>query len=335
MGHIKISVIIPVYNVEQYIRRCAESLTNQDLPLEEFEVIFVNDGTKDNSIQVLKDNIDFGKYTNFHIYNKENGGLSSARNFGLDKITGDYVWFVDSDDWIEPNCLDKILHKLEETHPDVLYIHADDYEGDKIYKRGGFFEFGIVSGKYFLEYLKKYNCAQFYILKRGFILQYGFKFRQGLLHEDNEFTPRVLYHASRVTSIEGYFYHFFKHPGSITTTPNPKKLFDLIEIANSYKEYAKELPDKDKYLYCNVIGNNINQAMFECPKYTKDIQQAVNSTISKGNFSGDLLKASIKKYKLEGFLFSIFPKKCLKIYSFLQSFNRDKGGQKKMRQLET
>lgn len=331
----KLSIIIPIYNVEKYIGRCAESVLNQNVPPSQYEVIFVNDGTKDNSVEVLNKAIDFEKFPNFHIYNKENGGLSSARNFGLDKAHGDYVWFVDSDDWIEPNCLAKIVKKLNEMNPDILYIHADDYEDDKIYKRGDYFDFGIVRGKYFLEYLKKYNCTQFYILKRGFILQYEFKFRLGLLHEDNEFTPRVLYHASKVTSIEGYFYHFFKHPGSITTTPNPKKLTDLIEIAKSYKEYAKELPDKDKYLYCNVIGNNINQAMFECPKYTKDIQQAVNSAISKGNFSGDLLKASIKKYKLEGFLFTIFPKKCLKIYSFLQCFNRDKGGQNKMRQLKS
>lgn len=331
----KLSIIIPIYNVEKYIGRCAESVLNQNVPPSQYEVIFVNDGTKDNSVEVLNKAIDFEKFPNFHIYNKENGGLSSARNFGLDKAHGDYVWFVDSDDWIEPNCLAKIVKKLNEMNPDILYIHADDYEDDKIYKRGDYFDFGIVRGKYFLEYFKKYNCTQFYILKRGFILQYEFKFRLGLLHEDNEFTPRVLYHASKVTSIEGYFYHFFKHPGSITTTPNPKKLTDLIEIAKSYKEYAKELPDKDKYLYCNVIGNNINQAMFECPKYTKDIQQAVNSAISKGNFSGDLLKASIKKYKLEGFLFTIFPKKCLKIYSFLQCFNRDKGGQNKMRQLKS
>lgn len=331
----KLSIIIPIYNVEKYIGRCAESVLNQNVPPSQYEVIFVNDGTKDNSVEVLNKAIDFEKFPNFHIYNKENGGLSSARNFGLDKAHGDYVWFVDSDDWIEPNCLAKIVKKLNEMNPDILYIHADDYEDDKIYKRGDYFDFGIVRGKYFLEYLKKYNCTQFYILKRGFILQYEFKFRLGLLHEDNEFTPRVLYHASKVTSIEGYFYHFFKHPGSITTTPNPKKLTDLIEIAKSYKEYAKELPDKDKYLYCNVIGNNINQAMFECPKYTKDIQQAVNSAISKGNFSGDLLKASMKKYKLEGFLFTIFPKKCLKIYSFLQCFNRDKGGQNKMRQLKS
>lgn len=331
----KLSIIIPIYNVEKYIGRCAESVLNQNVPPSQYEVIFVNDGTKDNSVEVLNKAIDFEKFPNFHIYNKENGGLSSARNFGLDKAHGDYVWFVDSDDWIEPNCLAKIVKKLNEMNPDILYIHADDYEDDKIYKRGDYFDFGIVRGKYFLEYLKKYNCTQFYILKRGFILQYEFKFRLGLLHEDNEFTPRVLYHASKVTSIEGYFYHFFKHPGSITWTPNPKRLFDLIKIAKTYKEYAKELPDEDKYLYCNVIGNNINQAMFECPKYTKDIQQAVNSAISKGNFSGDLLKASIKKYKLEGFLFTIFPKKCLKIYSFLQCFNRDKGGQNKMRQLKS
>ena len=116
MGHIKLSVIIPIYNVELYIKRCAESTLNQNLSKDEYEVIFVNDGTKDNSVEVLNKAIDFEKYPNFHIYNKENGGLSSARNFGLDKAHGDYVWFVDSDDWIEPNCLAKIVKKLKGRH---------------------------------------------------------------------------------------------------------------------------------------------------------------------------------------------------------------------------
>lgn len=335
MGHIKLSVIIPSYNVELYIKRCAESTLNQNLSKDEYEVIFVNDGTKDNSVEVLNKAIDFEKYPNFHIYNKENGGLSSARNFGLDKAHGDYVWFVDSDDWIEPNCLAKIVKKLNEINPDILYIYADEYEGNKVYKRGNFNDFGVVSGKYFLENIKKYNCAPFYIYKRSYLFEHGFMFHLGLLHEDNEFTPKVLYHAAAVTSIEGYFYHIFRHPGSITWTPNPKRLFDLIKIAMAYKEFAKKIPKQDRYLYCNVIGNNINQAMFECPKYSMDIQQSVNSAISSGKFSAELFNSSIKKYKLEGLLFSIFPKKCLKVYSFLQMFNRDKGGQKKMRQLES
>ena len=75
--------------------------------------------------------------------------------------------------------------------------------------------------------------------------------------------------------------------------------------------------------------------MFECPKYSMDIQQSVNAAISSGKFSAELFNSSIKKYKLEGLLFSIFPKKCLQVYSFLQMFNKDKGGQKKMRQLES
>ena len=148
MGHIKISIVIPIYNVEHYIGRCAESVLNQKLSKDEYEVIFVNDGTKDNSVEVLNKAIDFEKYPNFYVYNKENGGLSSARNFGLDKAHGDYVWFVDSDDWIEPNCLAKIVKKLNEINPDILYIYADEYEGNEVYKRGDFNDFGVVSGKY-------------------------------------------------------------------------------------------------------------------------------------------------------------------------------------------
>lgn len=105
----KLSIIIPIYNVEKYIERCAESVLNQNVPPSQYEVIFVNDGTKDNSVEILKKAINFNIHSNFQIRDKENGGLSSARNFGLEHATGDYVWFVDSDDWIESNCLAKIV----------------------------------------------------------------------------------------------------------------------------------------------------------------------------------------------------------------------------------
>ena len=158
----KLSIVVPIYNVEKYIKRCAESLVKQDIAKNEYEVIFVNDGTKDKSVDVLTHSIDLNENPNFHIYNKENGGLSSARNFGLNIAKGDYVWFVDSDDWIEPNCLSKIQEKLSMINPDILYIYADEYEGNKVYKRGKFNDFGVVSGKYFLENIRecKLNCVK-------------------------------------------------------------------------------------------------------------------------------------------------------------------------------
>ena len=99
----KLSIIIPVYNVENYVGKCLESCLNQDIPKNEYEIIVVNDGTKDNSVQVIEKYIT--PENNIRLIHRKNGGLSAARNTGLKEAKGEYVWFVDSDDWIENNVL--------------------------------------------------------------------------------------------------------------------------------------------------------------------------------------------------------------------------------------
>ena len=319
----RLSIVVPVYNVEKYILRCICSLLNQDY--DEYEIIIVNDGTPDKSIEVIKDNC---KDSRISIINQENKGLSAARNTGLANAKGDYIWFVDSDDWIEENCLSQIIRRIGETNADVVYVYADEIENERVYLRGRYNEIGVISGKEFLSKYKKYNCAPFYIVKRSLLTNHNIQFFNGLLHEDNDYTPRMLYYASRVTSIEGYLYHIFRHDGSITRTLNPKRLFDLIKIAENYKEYLEDIISEDWSYYCNVIGNSINQAMFECAKYPGDIQKEVNKKISDSRFGSYLLKSNIGKYKLEGVLFCLMPTKCLSIYKYMQIFNRDKGGLK-------
>lgn len=327
----KLSIIIPAYNAEHFVEKCVNSCIDQDVDFYDYELVAVNDGSKDKTLSVLESLKK--RVKNLKIISQENGGLSAARNAGIENSVGEYIWFVDSDDWIEKNCLSSILNKIEETNVDVLSIYADDVEDGRISRRGRYSPIGIVSGKIFLEKYKKYNCAPFYIYRRSLLDDNGIRFVVGLYHEDNEFTPRTLYHARTVTNMEGYFYHILKHSGTITTTPNPKKLYDLIRIADNYRTYVKSVPLKDAYLYNDVIGNNINQAMFECYNYDNAICTEVNQRISEGKFASNLIKSSKLKYKVEGVLFTLFPKKCLKVYFFMQLFNRDRGGQKKSRQL--
>lgn len=324
----KLSIIIPVYNTEKYLERCLDSCySKQSLSKADYEIIAVNDGSTDNSLDLLQSLLK--RITNLKVISQVNGGLSAARNTGLENATGNYVWFVDSDDWIDQDCLTKFLSKIEETKVDILSIYADDVEGGVVRKRGEYEYFGIESGKDFLLKHKKYNCAPFYIFKRSFLNEYNFRFAKGLFHEDNEFTPRVLYKACKVTNIEGYFYHVFKHPGTITTTPNPKKLRDLLTIADNYVRYTKEIPDSDKFIFCNVVGNNVNQVLYECYHYDKSVRKEMNKRIGNSKYAYYLKHSSIAKYKIEGILFSIFPKHCLHMYRILQLFNNDKGGQKK------
>ena len=128
MENIKISVIIPVYNVEKYIGQCLDSIVNQTY--KNLEIIIVNDGTKDNSMRVVE------KYLSdkrIKIINKENGGLSSARNKGMEEVTGEYISFVDSDDWIELDTYERLIKNL--TNEDVIIFNhsrVEDSTGEVI-----------------------------------------------------------------------------------------------------------------------------------------------------------------------------------------------------------
>ena len=126
----KISLIVPIYGVEPYIRQCAESVLAQTY--EDIEFIFVNDGTKDRSMEVLEALIE-EKFSHLRprivIINKENGGLPSARKSGLDAATGEYILFVDSDDWLELNAVERVVAEAERTDADLVYFHlVKEYE---------------------------------------------------------------------------------------------------------------------------------------------------------------------------------------------------------------
>lgn len=115
----KLSIIIPIYKVEKYIEQCLYSIYDQKIDEFLFEVIAVNDGTPDNSMNIVKKYAN--KHKNLHVLNYENQGLSIARNLGLKKASGDYVWFVDSDDWLTNNSLSIVISHLSKNY-DVLKI---------------------------------------------------------------------------------------------------------------------------------------------------------------------------------------------------------------------
>lgn len=115
-----LSFIVPVYNVEQYLPECLDSLLDQDIPKEDYEIICVNDGSTDGSLKILHNYAQ--KHSNIRIIDQENGGLSSARNAGLDAARGEYIWFVDSDDFIQRNCLGYLKRLAEKTQCDRVSL---------------------------------------------------------------------------------------------------------------------------------------------------------------------------------------------------------------------
>ncbi len=127
-----LSIIVPVYNSEKYLRDCLDSLLLQNIPMEQYEIICVDDGATDSSPWILDEYAK--KHANIRVIHKENGGVSSARNVGIDHANGEYVWFVDSDDVIMPNCLQKIGALLNKYRPEMIHfsykVISEDYKLD-------------------------------------------------------------------------------------------------------------------------------------------------------------------------------------------------------------
>lgn len=210
----KFSVVVPVYNVEAYLDDCLRSLQTQDYS--DYEVICVNDGSTDGSRKILT--AWKKRLPQMRVIDRTNGGLSAARNTGLQAAIGDYVVFVDSDDWVEPMMLarlakeangeDMICFACRRTDTDASDILLEEQnDGWTYYNRHA------------LEHREvPFVCVWQRCYLRGFLIENNLCFREGILHEDNEFTPRACLKAKKVTVISDVLYNYRVRSGSIMTT---------------------------------------------------------------------------------------------------------------------
>lgn len=256
----KLSIIIPVYNVEQYIGRCLQSCLSQPhVTPEEYELVIVNDGTKDNSMAIVEEMT--RGCTNVTIINQQNQGLSMARNAGLKAAQGEYVWFIDSDDWIENNCLHGIIERLERTKVDVLQlqyknVYNDDIPSDEHYSTIK----GIGNSKKWMVENTYFTAVQFMIYRREFLLQNNLQFYPGIYHEDSEFKPKVVYLADTCASYDKVVYNYFKgNANSITAVLKLKNGIDLFTVMNSLYTFVDN--HKVSGIYRRSFYTQIGNAM--------------------------------------------------------------------------
>lgn len=240
MENKKISVIIPVYNVEKYIRQCLESVINQTY--KSLEIIVVNDGTKDDSMKIVEEYL-FDK--RIKVINKENGGISSARNRGMKEVTGDYIYFLDSDDWLELNSIEIFVKNLEEN---LEIIGANFYLFDEINKekrvnnlRVRYDE--IEEGKYFLmDELESVVWNKLY--KTSFLKENNIMFLENIIHEDEEFTFKCYMIAKKIKYFQNITYNYrVNRDGSIMNEivkNNEKRLDSIISIEKIIEQIKKE-----------------------------------------------------------------------------------------------
>ena len=198
---ILLSVIVPVYNVEQYIRSCIESIYKQGFSESSFEVIVVNDGTQDNSMDMIADIVQ--QHHNIHVFHQENQGLSVARNHGLGKARGEYVLMVDSDDLLIENSLAPLLSKALSTKVDLIMADFLQMNDDEIKQRKSTpknpIEFVEKTGKeLFLEDLNPNQCYVWrFLYRRAFLMEHQLSFVPGIRFQDVPFTHECLLRANK------------------------------------------------------------------------------------------------------------------------------------------
>lgn len=243
---ITISVIVPIYNVESYLDECIQSVFSQTYT--NIEIILVDDGSPDNCPKMCdayaqKDN-------RVVVIHKSNGGLSDARNAGLIVATGDYVIFLDSDDfWLEVDFLNTLVGELE-NEPDVdliLFGRKDFYEESGSYVNSGSVDVEKVNGKIKTESFRYLIVSQLYsmsawskLIKRELLVSNHIFFEKGLLGEDMDWSLQLWSQLNTVRAINCYGYAYRHRSGSITTTYNLKNVSDFVYILHKWHRIATE-----------------------------------------------------------------------------------------------
>lgn len=275
----KISVIIAAYNVDKYIKKCIENCVHQDFPIDEYEIIVVNDASTDNTLSILQD---YGIRIKI-VNNKTNMGLGASRNKGLEACTGKYIWFLDGDDFIEKNALTLIFNELCEKDLDGVVINyaTTDEQGNIISERNYHPTMSkeIISGSewYYNNFDKSYSFL--YILKKGIFE--GINFRERINMQDSEILPKLLHRVKRIGFLDTPLYYYVQQENSFTNSTNFEKRYryfqSIIEVRDSLRDQL-QLHNEDY-----MLGGGIQKKLASIQ--TVFITHLLYFPYEKGDFS--------------------------------------------------
>lgn len=271
---VKFSVVIPIFNAAAYLHECVDSVLRQTY--DDYEIILVNDGSVDDSFEICKEYA--AANPRIRAYTKKNEGLSATRNYGLAECRGDYIVFLDSDDYIERESLQKFNTVIEKTDADIVAAYAYHVGADGRQRKSRPFlsnaETPMSGTEFFEKSLYQNNmraCAPFYITSRKLIDTYGLQFRSGLYHEDELWTPELLFYAKKVVDLPFYFYNYrISNAQSITRDPSKKikRAQDRMQIALELSAFFSNYTNRKyncfqdniaaQYMYAVYDGNLID-----------------------------------------------------------------------------
>jgi glycosyltransferase involved in cell wall biosynthesis len=268
----KVSIIVPVYNVENYLAKCLNSLIDQTH--QNIEILVVNDGSKDNSEKIIQDYAQ--KYPEkIKPFAKENGGLSDARNFGIDQATGDYIGFVDSDDYVTPTMFEEMT-ALAEKHQSkmvICNIQKVDQNGNVTQKLT---QIPNMPEKIDLEKnFSIFSDLSYFACNKLFKKELfeGKRFKKGVHFEDIQLIPQLLLECETIAQTQNYHYQYLERTDSITKTHNEKGL-DILKAVRDVEEF------------------------FEQSQYSKKAKELKNFQIFEGVYSFLAYLAFVKDSKI-------------------------------------
>lgn len=308
MHNLKLSIIIPVYNVEEYVEKCIRSCAEQDLDPKDYEIIVINDGSPDGSLAICENLV--AEYRNIRLISQKNKGLSGARNTGFQEAMGEYVWFVDSDDWLSPSVLTNICSKLGDSL-DLLWLgHVVEKDHQIISSSVPMSMVKYCSGqRFYTNHVNSENYIWKFIYRRAFLIKYNLFFYEGIFYEDFEFTPRALAVAKKCLTFPQVAYNYIIRNDSIVGNIKAKHIKDRIWVckqnlnflASTNLDLKFELNLKDK-IACTVIScaDMVARNNLQFPEIFEDLLKSLkckdtNSKLKQMKLC--LLKLNTKAYR--------------------------------------
>ena len=237
---VKISIIIPVYNVEKYLSRCLDSVINQTMS--ELEIICVNDGSTDKSGEILSDYA--SKDKRLIVINQENQGISVARNKALEFSTGEYVGYIDSDDWVDLDYYEKLYKSAIENNSEIVaaeILRCNDKKASPIIQFDKEQTITDFSEKLRICDVPDSCFVWNKIYKRDFLINSGIKFIPKIIYEDILFTPKIILKSNRLSTVTNTYYHYYRHKNTLVRKQSEKakqdKQMSQIKLEEFFKEH--------------------------------------------------------------------------------------------------
>lgn len=316
----KLSIIIPTYNIEKYIKECIYSCYNQQgVSTDDYEIIVVNDGSTDRSVDVVVEAQQ--EIPNLRIVSRPNGGLSAARNTGLDCAKGEFVWFVDGDDCIEANALSILFKAFQQHDCDAYIINYSTFTEQGIHKMPNFQlpSNRVFSGRYFWDKYKRMLPVMSWltIFKKEFLLKNDLVFTEGIIHEDIDFSMRSFSMAKNIFFLNMYLY-LYRIDNNTSIMSKAKK--DCTKSIISYVQILRQWDD--------FFGNHQLQNLPIIKKTQGMLSYLIIKNLMVGHFSPNkeidriarnkrvfccyLWRSHILKYAIIGTLLMFLPERILR-----------------------